>query len=79
LSLTWAASIRLAPASTPLAPQVKTGIARYLGFIGSYPVARDLFQLIADAYGEDDAYGPEDPDTLAVRANLAYWTKEAAG
>src|SRR5215831_18562959 len=33
-------------------------IATYLGWSGSYPAARDLFQLIADAYGEDDAYGP---------------------
>ena len=25
-------------------------IAQYLGYSGSYPAARDLFQLIADAY-----------------------------
>ena len=52
-------------------------IARYLGYSGSYPAARDLFQLIADAHREDDAYGPEHPDTLAARANLARWTGEA--
>jgi Domain of unknown function (DUF4062)/Tetratricopeptide repeat len=52
-------------------------IADYLGQSGSYPAARDLCRLIADAHGEDDAYGPEHPDTLVARANLAYWTGEA--
>ena len=52
-------------------------IADYLGHSGSYPAARDLFQLIADAYGEDDAYGPEHEQTLAARSNLAYWTGQA--
>ncbi|HEV3295430.1 MAG TPA: FxSxx-COOH system tetratricopeptide repeat protein, partial [Streptosporangiaceae bacterium] len=52
-------------------------IAQYLGDRGSYPAARDLFQLIADAYEEDDAYGPEHRDTLAARGNLARWTGEA--
>jgi hypothetical protein len=52
-------------------------IARYLGHSDSYPAARDLFQLIAGAYGVDDAYGPEHAKTLAARSNLAYWTGEA--
>jgi hypothetical protein len=52
-------------------------IARYLGESGSYPAARDLFQLITAAHAEDDAYGPEHPDTLAARASLAYWAGEA--
>jgi Tetratricopeptide repeat len=52
-------------------------IAEYLGFSGSYPAARDLFQLIADAHQEDDAYGAEHPDTLAARHNLADWTGAA--
>jgi Tetratricopeptide repeat len=52
-------------------------IATYLGHSGSYPAARDLYQLIADAYGEDDAYGPEHPDTLITRGNLALWTGQA--
>ena len=52
-------------------------IAQYLGDSGSYPAARDLFQLIADAHRESDAYGPEHPDTLAARADLAYWTGQA--
>jgi hypothetical protein len=52
-------------------------MADYLGQSGNYSAARDLFQLIADAFGEDDTYGPEHPDTLIARANLAYWTGEA--
>ena len=52
-------------------------IARCLGFGGSYPAARDLSQLIADAYTEDAAYGPEHPETLAARRNLAGWTGRA--
>ncbi len=52
-------------------------IADYLGQSGSYPAARDLYQLIADAYREDDAYGPEHRDTLVAHVNLAYWTGEA--
>ena len=52
-------------------------IARYLGHSGSYPAARDLFRLIADAYREDDAYGAEHPRTLTARHNLAHWTGKA--
>jgi len=52
-------------------------IARYLGYSGSHPGARDLFGLIADAHGGDDAYGPEHPDTLSARSNLALWIGEA--
>jgi len=52
-------------------------IARYLGHSGNYPAARDLLQLIADAHRDDDVYGPEHPDTMTARGNLAYWTGEA--
>ncbi len=48
-------------------------IALYLGFSGSYPAARDLSGLIADAYTEADAYGPEHSDTLTARHQIAYW------
>jgi len=54
-------------------------IAQYLGYSGSYRAARDLFQLIADAYGESDAYGPEHPDTLGARNELARWTGAVGG
>ena len=49
-------------------------IAHYLGWSGSYPAARDLYQLIADASREDDAYGAEHLATLSARAGLALWT-----
>jgi len=52
-------------------------IARYLGYSGNYPAARDLFRLIADAHRDDDAYGPEHPHTLAAQHELARWTGEA--
>jgi Domain of unknown function (DUF4062)/Tetratricopeptide repeat len=52
-------------------------IANYLGSSGSYLAARDLFQLIADAHTDDDAYGAEHRDTLLSRAYLARWTGEA--
>ena len=54
-------------------------IAQYLGYSGSYRAARDLFQLIANAYGESDAYGPEHRDTLGARSELARWTGAAGG
>ena len=41
-------------------------IARYLGASGSYPAARDLFQVIADARRNDNVHGPEHPETLAA-------------
>jgi len=52
-------------------------IANYLGYSGSYPAARDLFQLIADAHLSDDAYGPEHRDTMVARISVAYWAGEA--
>jgi Tetratricopeptide repeat len=52
-------------------------IARYLSSSGTYPAARDLFALIAEAHRDDDAYGPEHRDTLAAYGNLARWTGEA--
>jgi hypothetical protein len=52
-------------------------MGRCLGESGSYAAARDLFQLIADAYNEKDAYGPEHRDTLSARHQLARWTGQA--
>ena len=49
-------------------------IASYLGHSGSYRAARNLFRLIAEAQGDHNAYGPEHPDTLSARGNLARWT-----
>jgi hypothetical protein len=49
-------------------------IALYLGWSGSYPAARDLFVLIADAYRDSSDHGPKHRDTLAVRNQVAIWT-----
>jgi hypothetical protein len=77
LPAAWSACAVLLPHARAVLDLTSGGmqqIATYLGRSGSYPAARDLFQLIAYAFTEDDAYGPEHPDTLAVRADLASWT-----
>jgi Tetratricopeptide repeat len=74
---TCAALLSHAQAALDLTSGGMWQIARYLGFSGSYPAARGLWQAIADAYGEDDAYGAEHPETLAARNNLALWTGQA--
>ncbi len=80
LPANWPACAMLLPHTRVVLDLTSGGmqkIAQYLGHSGSYPSARELFRLIADAYWESDAYGPEHPDTLANRRNLAYWTGEA--
>jgi hypothetical protein len=52
-------------------------IARYLGHSGSYAAARDLFELIANAYMAGEAYGAEHPRALRARHYFAHWTGEA--
>jgi hypothetical protein len=74
---TWSVCAALLPhaqAALDLTSDGMWQIARYLGHSGNYPAARDLFQLIADAYREDDAYGAEHPRTLTARHNVAHWT-----
>ena len=51
-------------------------ITRYLAASGSYPAAQNLYQMIASAYRDSDAYGPEHPRTLTARHNLARFTGE---
>jgi hypothetical protein len=77
LPQTWPTCAALLPhvqAALSLTSNGMWRIATYLGHSGSYPAARDLLQQIADAHRDDDAYGPEHRDTLAVRLDLAYWT-----
>jgi len=52
-----------------------TRIASYLGYSGSYVAAREVSQGMLDA--RDRVLGPEHPDTLTARHNLARWTGEA--
>jgi hypothetical protein len=77
---TWPVCARLIPHARAVLDLTSGGmrrIADYLGQSGSFLAARDLWRLIARAYGEDDAYGPEHPDTLVARANLGHWTGAA--
>jgi Domain of unknown function (DUF4062)/Tetratricopeptide repeat len=74
---TYAALVPHARAVLDLSSGGMWQIARYLGFSGSYPAARDLSRQIADAYTEDEVYGPEHPETLAARRDLAGWTGRA--
>ena len=82
---TWPVSAALLPHARAVFDLTSSGmfrIAQYLGRSGSYPAARDLFQLIVDARREDNAYGVEHRDTLIARHELAHWTgrvKDAAG
>jgi len=50
-------------------------IASYVGFSGSYAAARDLQQRVFEVRRQ--VLGPEHPDTLEARANLAHWTGDA--
>ena len=75
---TCAALLPHAQAALDLTSGGMLRIARYLGDSGSYPAARDLCRLIADARRDNDAYGPEAPGTpWTARDDLAYWTGEA--
>jgi len=49
-------------------------IASYLGRSGSHPAAMELYQGVFEARAR--ALGPEHPDTLIARSNLAWWTGE---
>ena len=76
----WPVFAVLLPHARPVLDLTSDGmqrIARYLGYSGSYPAARDLYQLIADAHTDSDAYGPEHPRTLTARHNVAVWTGAA--
>jgi hypothetical protein len=77
---TWPVYAALLPHARAVLNLTSHGIsqvAAYLGYSGSYPGARDLFQLISDAHNQDGAYGPEHPDSLDARAWLAMWTGRA--
>jgi hypothetical protein len=76
----WPACAVLLPHAQAVLAPASSGmwrIAWYLGHSGSYPEARDLFRRIAVACTADDAHGPEHPETLAARHNLARWTGQA--
>ena len=80
LPATWPTYAALVPHARAVLDLTSGGlwqIARYLGFSGSYLAARDLSRQIANAYAEDEAYGPEHPKTLAACRDLVGWTGRA--
>jgi hypothetical protein len=80
LPAAWPACAALLPHARAVLDLTSSGIwqiALYLGAAGSYPAARDLFELIADAHDRSDTYGPEHRDTLAARNQFARWTGQA--
>ena len=80
LPVAWPVSAVLLPHVRAVLNLTSGGLRRItdsLGHSGSFTSARDLSRLIADAHTKNDAYGPEHPDTLAARHELAHWTGEA--
>jgi hypothetical protein len=78
LPKTWPACAALLPHAQVALADDSAGMARivkYVGSRGSYAAARDLQQRVLDA--RERVLGPEDPDTLAARGDLALWTGEA--
>jgi hypothetical protein len=72
---TWALFASLLPHAQAALADNSDGmwrVASYLGSSGSYVAARDLYQRVVDA--QVRVSGPEDPDTLAARAELARFT-----
>jgi tetratricopeptide (TPR) repeat protein len=71
----WLACAALLPHAQATLTEASDGMARiadYLGSSGSYAAARDLERRIVDA--RQRVLGPEHPDTLAARHDLAHWT-----
>ena len=75
---TWPICAQLLPHAQAALAEDSDGmawIADYLGWSGSYAPARDLWQKVVEA--RERVLGPEHPDTLTARGNLAAWTGEA--
>jgi len=75
---TWPVCAMLLPHAQKALADHSVGMARiasYLGHSGSYAAARNLQSRIAEACAR--VYGPEHPDTLTARHELAHWTGEA--
>src|SRR5262249_18947784 len=68
----FAAPLPHAQAALPADSDGMERIAAYLGHIGSYGAARDRYREVVEARAR--VLGPEDPDTLTARADLAFWT-----
>ena len=72
---TWPAYARLLPHALAALPPDGDGVERvstYLGHSGSYEAARDREREIVETRAR--ILGPEQPDTLTARNNVAFWT-----
>jgi RecA/RadA recombinase len=75
---TWSVCAALLPHAQAALADDSNGMARiadYLGATGSYAAARDLQRRVLNA--REQVLGPEHPDTLTARANLAVRTGQA--
>jgi len=75
---TWPVCAQLLPHAQAALADDSAGMARianYLGNSGSYALARDLQQKVAEA--REQILGPEHPATLSARRQLAFWTGQA--
>ena len=75
---TWPVCAQLLPHAQAALADDSAGMARianYLGNSGSYALARDLQQKVAEA--REQILGPEHPATLTARRHLAAWTGQA--
>src|SRR5208282_2160214 len=74
----WSDFAVLLPHAQAALPMDSTGMSRmasYLGYSGSYVAAQELYERVLEA--RVGVLGPEHPDTLTTRGNLAWWTGEA--
>jgi Tetratricopeptide repeat len=75
---TWPVCAQLLPHAQAALADDSAGMARianYLGNSGSYALAHDLQQKVAEA--REQILGPEHPATLSARRQLAFWTGQA--
>ena len=75
---TWPVCATLLPHAQKALADHSVGMARiasYLGHSGSHAAARNLQSKIAEACAR--VHGPEHPDTLTARHELAHWTGRA--
>jgi hypothetical protein len=73
----WPTCAALLPhAQAVLAPTSRgiRQISHYLWYSGSHRAAWDLGQQITEAFRVSEDHGPEHPDSLDARSNLARWT-----
>jgi tetratricopeptide (TPR) repeat protein/DNA-binding CsgD family transcriptional regulator/MinD-like ATPase involved in chromosome partitioning or flagellar assembly len=71
----WRTCALLLPHALATMADHSDGISRlvnYLGMSGNYVAARNLQEKISAAWTRDGGF--QHPETLAARANLAYWT-----